>query len=240
RLAWARRSRSCGWTSETPQLLPCPTGSGTCTATPRHRRSRPPAGPRSARPSACSTRSSWPNPVCSRPGSGSRCGCVRRERREVRAERTAEVTDQEGCRHRGAGRRVNCGPGGGPAPGGQARGGARYASNAPRLFASAGEHREALRNDLALQTAEDVAATLGTMKGVLMKLGQMASYVDDGLSPAARRTLSRLQDSVPPMSPELAAQVITEELGQPPERAFATWDPEPIAAASIGQVHRAI
>ena len=121
-----------------------------------------------------------------------------------------------------------------------ARGGARYASSAPRLFASAGEHRQALRNDLALQTAEDVAATLGTMKGVLMKLGQMASYVDDGLSPAARRTLSRLQDSVPPMSPELAAQVIAEELGQPPEQVFATWDPEPIAAASIGQVHRAI
>jgi predicted unusual protein kinase regulating ubiquinone biosynthesis (AarF/ABC1/UbiB family) len=121
-----------------------------------------------------------------------------------------------------------------------ARGGARYATNAPRLFALAGEHRQRLRNDLALQTAEDVTTTLGTMKGVLMKLGQMASYVDDGLSPAVRRTLSRLQDSVPPMSPELAAQVVEEELGRPPEAAFARWDPEPIAAASIGQVHRAI
>jgi predicted unusual protein kinase regulating ubiquinone biosynthesis (AarF/ABC1/UbiB family) len=121
-----------------------------------------------------------------------------------------------------------------------ARGGARYAVSAPRLFAAAGERRQQLRDDLELRTAQDVADTLGTMKGVLMKIGQLASYVDDGLAPPARRVLSRLQDSVPPMSAELAAGVITEELGAPPERVFKEWDPLPIAAASIGQVHRAI
>ena len=59
------------------------------------------------------------------------------------------------------------------------RGGIRYAGSAPRMFAAAGEQRQLLRDDLALQTAEDVADTLGAMKGVMMKIGQMASYVDE-------------------------------------------------------------
>src|ERR1700680_4881137 len=92
------------------------------------------------------------------------------------------------------------------------RGGLRYAGSAPRLFAAAGENRQRLRTDLALQTAEDFATTRGAMKGVMMKIGQMASCIDDGLAPGARRTLSRLQDSVPPMSTELAARVVEEEL----------------------------
>jgi ABC1 atypical kinase-like domain len=48
------------------------------------------------------------------------------------------------------------------------------------------------------------------MKGVMMKIGQMASYIGDGLSPAVRQSLARLQDSVPPMSPALAAAAAEE------------------------------
>ena len=114
-------------------------------------------------------------------------------------------------------------------------GGLRYVRGAPRLYTAAGEQRQLLRADLALQTAEDVAETLGAMKGVMMKLGQMATYIEGGLPPAVRRTLARLQDSVPSMRPELAATVVEEELGAPPERAFARWDQQPILAASIGQ-----
>jgi predicted unusual protein kinase regulating ubiquinone biosynthesis (AarF/ABC1/UbiB family) len=118
--------------------------------------------------------------------------------------------------------------------------GAQYAGTAARkLFASA-ERRVELDRERELKTAEAVAERLGHMKGALMKLGQMASYVDEGLPAPLREALAQLQSSAPPMSGELAAQVIERDLGQRPETLFVEWDPDPIAAASIGQVHRAV
>jgi predicted unusual protein kinase regulating ubiquinone biosynthesis (AarF/ABC1/UbiB family) len=55
--------------------------------------------------------------------------------------------------------------------------GGRYLGRSPQLLFASVERRTELRHDLALRSAEEVAEELGYMKGVLMKLGQMASYV---------------------------------------------------------------
>ncbi len=118
--------------------------------------------------------------------------------------------------------------------------GSTYATaSARKLFASA-ERRVEIDAERQLRTAEQVAERLGHLKGALMKVGQMASYLDDGLPEPVRQALAELQANAPPMSGELAAEVIIEELGGPPEKVFLEWDPVPIAAASIGQVHRAM
>lgn len=95
----------------------------------------------------------------------------------------------------------------------------------------------------AKKTAEAMLKTLGEMKGLPLKLGQMASYID-GLAPPGyeerfKKTLKKLQAKAPPLSPEAAVKVITEDLGAHPSEIFAEWEAEPFAAASIGQVHRA-
>jgi len=93
--------------------------------------------------------------------------------------------------------------------------------------------------------AERYTELLGRSKGALMKAGQILSYVPFGTAiPQENRAIfqaamARLQADAPPMAPELAADVVCEELGAPPEKIFAEFSPHPLAAASIGQVHAA-
>ena len=102
------------------------------------------------------------------------------------------------------------------------------------------ERRRHLDEQFAIRTAEDVTAELGHMKGALMKIGQLVSFIGEGLPDNVQETLASLQADVPPMAPSLTESVIVEDLGVGPDRLFLDWDPLPVAAASIGQVHKAV
>jgi ubiquinone biosynthesis protein len=82
-------------------------------------------------------------------------------------------------------------------------------------------------------------STLEQCGGMFIKLGQVASTRSDLLPAPVITELTQLQASVPPAEPDAIRAVVEEELGRPVEEVFATFDWTPLAAASIGQVHRA-
>jgi predicted unusual protein kinase regulating ubiquinone biosynthesis (AarF/ABC1/UbiB family) len=95
-----------------------------------------------------------------------------------------------------------------------------------------------------LETAKQIVAALGTMKGAAMKLGQVMSFLDVGLVGEEYREefqheLAKLRDAAPTVSFKQMRRVIEDDLEEPLERVFASFEQEPIAAASIGQVYRA-
>src|SRR5260370_38699681 len=99
--------------------------------------------------------------------------------------------------------------------------GGRYLARSPRLIFASVERRGELRHELALRTADDVVEELGSMKGALMKRGQMASYIDEDMPETFRKAIGRLQHNAPPINPDPASPAIVEALGASPGRAFA-------------------
>ena len=105
-------------------------------------------------------------------------------------------------------------------------------TSASLLFSKSGE-----------SAAERAAEVLGTLRGVAAKLGQMASYVD-GVVPEGQReayevALRKLRDQAPTSTSAEIRALVERELGAPISALFVDWEDQPVASASIGQVHRA-
>jgi predicted unusual protein kinase regulating ubiquinone biosynthesis (AarF/ABC1/UbiB family) len=129
---------------------------------------------------------------------------------------------------------------GGLVAGQAARAAATRAANVARSdpgARAAAERRQA-------EAAEQIVEVLGEMKGAAMKVGQVASFIDTGAFPPDaqerfQQKLAELRDAAPRVSfPQMRA-VVEADLGRPLEDAFASFDPDAVAAASIGQVYRA-
>ena len=107
-----------------------------------------------------------------------------------------------------------------------------------------GRSAEEVNADLQQRTAEQLFAVLGQLKGGAMKFGQALSVFEAALPEQTaapyREALTRLQDAAPPMDRTSVHRMLDEQFGRGWRARFSEFDDEPAAAASIGQVHRAV
>ena len=107
-----------------------------------------------------------------------------------------------------------------------------------------GESAEIVAQEIQQRTADQVFRVLGELKGGAMKLGQALSIFEAALPPELagpyRATLTKLQESAPPLPAATVHRVLTADLGADWRASFDSFDDTPAAAASIGQVHKAV
>ncbi|KLU59655.1 putative protein kinase UbiB [Peptococcaceae bacterium CEB3] len=106
----------------------------------------------------------------------------------------------------------------------------------PRRLFTDMEEEEADAKSIG-QRVREVCEELGP---TFVKIGQMASSRPDLILEGIIKELAKLQDQVPPFSSAEAREIIEEEMGLPLDRVFREFEEAPLAAASIGQVHRGV
>ncbi|HEX2570114.1 MAG TPA: AarF/ABC1/UbiB kinase family protein [Polyangia bacterium] len=108
-----------------------------------------------------------------------------------------------------------------------------------RLRGRLAGHDEAGLAGLDPETIARLTESLGELKGVAMKIGQILSYIDETLPPESARVLALLQTQSQPTPLAEVEAAIRRELGERAPALLGALEPEPVAVASIGQVHRA-
>lgn len=117
--------------------------------------------------------------------------------------------------------------------------GASVAAERAVDFAFSAPTKQLRRTENLVRNARRVVATLGEMKGAVMKVGQMLSLHEGMLPPEVAEVLQLLQKEAPRVPNEVMRYEVEGSLGASVEELFAEFEEEAFAAASIGQVHRA-